>query len=354
MPCTGILLVNLGTPDAPTPSALRRYLGQFLGDRRVVEWPRWLWWPLLHGILLNLRPRVSARRYAGIWTTEGSPLLLHTRHQAHLLGSFLDKRVPQPCPVEFGMCYGNPSIESALKKLQAQHCNRILVLPLYPQYAASSTAAAMDAVWRTLIRTRNLPEIRTVRNYHDNPGYIAALAASVHEHWTLHGQPDQLVMSFHGMPRATLEQGDPYHCECQKTARLLAESLQLARGQYRVCFQSRFGRARWLQPELAASLRTMAKQGVRRVDVVCPGFASDCLETLEEAAIEGKATFLAAGGSEFHYIPALNERSDWIDALGDLVLRHLQGWLDPDWDPEQVEAEGQRTRQRALEMGSRT
>lgn len=326
-PRVGVLLINLGTPDAPTTPALRRYLKQFLSDRRVVEIPRALWWLILNGIILNLRPRKSAEKYTQIWTRDGSPLLIHTQKQATLLKGFLASRGIHQIRVEFGMRYGNPSVASAIEALKAAQCDRILVIPLYPQYAASSSASALDAVWDALQHTRNMPEVRTIRHYHDHPGYIAALAASVREHWMTHGgKPDKLLMSFHGVPRYTLDKGDPYHCECQKTARLLAETLQLTTDQYQVCFQSRFGRAEWLQPYFAATLEALGKQKTGRVDVICPGFSSDCLETLEEIAMEGKATFLKAGGGEYHYIPALNERDDWIHALSDMVEQHLQGW----------------------------
>ncbi len=347
-PRTGVLLINLGTPDAPTAPALRRYLKQFLSDRRVVEIPRAIWWPILNGIILNTRPRKSAEKYAQVWTNEGSPLLVHTQRQAKMLKGFLGVRGVQ-VEVGFGMRYGNPSVASAIEALKARNCDRILVIPLYPQYAASSSASAMDAVWDALQHIRSMPEIRSIRHYHDHPGYIAALAASVREHWMTHGgRPDKLLMSFHGVPRYTLDKGDPYHCECQKTGRLLAEALGLSRDQYQICFQSRFGRAEWLQPYFAPTLEALGKQKTRRVDVICPGFSSDCLETLEEIAMEGKTTFLNAGGGEFHYIPALNERDDWIQALSDIVVQHLQGW-----DTSRNAGELERSRLLAQIMGAK-
>jgi ferrochelatase len=348
----GILLLNLGTPDEPTPSALRRYLKQFLSDRRVVEIPRIVWWLILNGIILNTRPAKSAEKYAQIWTGEGSPLLVHTQRQAQMLRGFLGNRGVS-VQVEVGMRYGSPSIALAIEKLKAQHCDRILAIPLYPQYAASSSASALDAVWDVLKRTRNLPEIRTVRHYHDHPGYIAALAASVREYWMTHGRPDKLLISFHGIPRRSLDLGDPYHCECQKTGRLLAEALLLERDQFQICFQSRFGRAEWLKPYLAPTLAELGKQRLHRVDVICPGFSSDCLETLEEIAMEGKATFLAAGGGEYHYIPALNERDDWIHALADIAQQHLQGWIDTETAPVDKKSLLEQSRQRALMMGAK-
>ncbi len=346
----GVLLINLGTPAEPTPAALRRYLRQFLSDRRVVELPRLLWWPILHGIILNLRPRKSARKYASIWTPEGSPLAVHTARQTQLLSEALAARTPVPIVVEFAMRYGSPAVAEGIWKLKAQGCDRLLVLPLYPQYAASSTGSALDAVCRVLLRTRNPPELRMVRHFHDHPGYIDALRQSVENHWAEHGRPEVLLMSFHGMPRRSLELGDPYHCQCQKTGRLLAESLGLTPEQYRVCFQSRFGRAEWLKPYTAVTLAELGRAGTRRVDVICPGFVADCLETLEEVAMEGKATFLNAGGGEFHYIPALNERPLWIGALADLVLQQLAGWLPEAWDEgaEQRQCTTRSKRARAL------
>lgn len=368
---TGILLINLGTPDAPTAAAVRPYLREFLSDPRVVEIPRALWWPILNGVILNTRPRKSAEKYALIWTAEGSPLLVHTQRQAQLLRGYLGELLKplspplshegergqtaappenggtEPVLIEYAMRYGNPSIAAGLGRLRQRQCERILVVPLYPQYAASSTASAFDAVFEALAKMRNMPEIRTVRHFHDHPGYIAALAASVREDWQKNGRPDVLVMSFHGVPRRSLEQGDPYHCECQKTGRLLAEALELQPQRYRICFQSRFGRAEWLKPYTAATLEELGKQGVGRVDAICPGFVGDCLETLEEIALEGKATFLGAGGKTYRYIPCLNERQDWIEALAAIVGEHLQGWAGAGQDEARAAS-----RARALAMGA--
>lgn len=327
-PKTGVLLANLGTPDAPTPTAVRRYLKQFLSDRRVVEIPRLIWWCILNLIILNVRPRKSAAKYAQIWTAEGSPLLVITREQARQLQIELSSRLATPIAVEVGMSYGSPSISAAISTLKAQFCDRILVLPLYPQYAASSTASAFDAVWRALTHVRNLPELRTVRSYHDHPSYIEALTESVRQHWEQHGRSEKLLMSFHGVPKYTLKKGDPYFCLCQKTGRLLAEALELNQDQYLVSFQSRFGAAEWVQPYTAPTLAAWGKQGVGSVDVICPGFAADCLETLEEIAMECKAEFLNAGGKAFHYIPALNASTPSIMALADVAQQHLQGWVD--------------------------
>ncbi len=343
-PRTGILLLNLGTPDAPTATAVRSYLKEFLSDRRVVEIPRLLWWPILNGIILNTRPRKSAEKYAQIWMAEGSPLLVHTQRQTTLLRDALDGSFIVAC----AMRYGNPSIPSVLAQLREQGCTRILALPLYPQYSASTTATAFDALFAVLAHTRNMPEIRTLRSFHDHPAYIAALAANIEDYWTSHGRPAKLVMSFHGVPRHTLDKGDPYHCECRKTARLLGEALELAADEYLVTFQSRFGRAEWLQPYTAATLEELGKQGAERVDVVCPGFVSDCLETLEEIALEGKAAFLGAGGKEYRYIPALNEHPQWIAALAAIAGENLGNW-----NARMTDEEREASRQRALALGAK-
>ena len=334
---TAILLVNLGTPEAPTRAAVRRYLKEFLSDPRVVEIWRPVWWLILNGIILNLRPAKSAAKYAQIWDPDGSPLRVHTERQTKLLRGYLGAQGHKALVVDFAMRYGEPSIASVLARLKQQQCERILVLPLYPQYAASTTATAFDAVSDCLRRTRNIPEMRMVKHFHDHPGYIAALADGVRKYWSRHGRPDKLLMSFHGLPRFALERGDPYHCECQKTARLLAEALTLTPDQYQLSFQSRFGRTEWLQPYTAATLKQWGAQGVRRVDVVCPGFVADCLETLEEIGMEGRAEFLKAGGKEFHAIPCLNESDAWIQALAHISLEHLRGWEDPPADASTLE-----------------
>jgi ferrochelatase len=325
---TAVLLINLGTPDSPTAPAVRRYLREFLSDPRVVEIPRPFWWLILNGIVLNIRPKKSAEKYAAIWTPDGSPLKVHTEKQTRLLRGFLGQ-AGHHVVVDYAMRYGQPSIPATLSRLKADGCTRILLLPLYPQYSSSTTATAFDAAFAWARQLRNQPEIRTVRSFADNPGYINALAANVRDHWMANGRPAdsyRLVMSFHGVPRYTLDKGDPYHCECQKTGRLLAEALNLDADAYQICFQSRFGRAEWLQPYTAPTLAALGKQGVRRVDVICPGFPADCLETLEEIAMEGKSEFIAAGGQEYRYVPCLNERDDWIHALTALCVEHLQGW----------------------------
>lgn len=324
----GILLVNVGTPAAPEPRAVRRYLAEFLADRRVVELPRLLWWPLLHGLILPLRPAKSARKYAHIWTPEGSPLALWSARQAALLGGYLGQ-AGRLLPVRAAMRYGQPAIAAELQALRAAGVTRVLVLPLYPQYSGSTTGSAFDAVAAWARAARRVPELRFVHGFHDEPAYIAALAARVRAHWQAQGRGPMLLISFHGMPARSRERGDPYHDACHATARLLARELSLAPEQYRVTFQSRFGRARWLQPYTQPTLVQLARAGVERVDVICPGFVADCLETLEEIDQEGRAAYLGAGGREFHYLSALNDRPEWIDALRRIALRHLQGWDPP-------------------------
>ena len=319
-----VLLVNLGTPDAPTAQAVRRYLAEFLADPRVVEIPRALWLPLLRGVILPVRAAQSAHKYASIWLAEGSPLAVHTERQARLLRDWLDVRLGRDAPlVEYAMRYGRPSIPERLDRLRAAGCERILVLPLYPQYAASTTASAVDALGAWLARARNLPEVRCMKHYHDHPAYIAALAAQVRRHWDAHGRAAPLVMSFHGLPKFSIERGDPYYRECQRTAQLLAAALNLSEREWRLTFQSRFGRTEWLQPYTQPALVELARGGQRRVDVVCPGFVADCLETLEELGIVARRAFLEAGGGEFNLLACLNESPEWIDALGALVRENL-------------------------------
>ena len=324
---TGILLVNLGTPTAPTARAVRPYLKQFLGDPRIVEIPRLLWWLILNGIILNVRPKKSAAKYASVWLKEGSPLRVYTEKQAMLLKDYLGERTRAPFIVDFAMTYGKPSIPDAIYRLKAQNCQRILIVPMFPQYAASSTAAVFDQVFDSMKQMRNLPAIRTIKNFHDDAGYIKSLAAKISGYWKENGRTEKLLMSFHGVPQYTLDKGDPYHCECHKTGRLLAEALGLQKDQYIVTFQSRFGRAEWIKPYTTATLLELGKQKTQRVDVVCPGFVADCLETLEEIAMEGREDFQHAGGGEYHYIPCLNDSNDWMHALTDLVMNNLQGWL---------------------------
>jgi protoporphyrin/coproporphyrin ferrochelatase len=353
-PRTAVLLVQLGTPDAPTAAALRPYLKQFLSDPRVVEIPPFVWWPILNGVILPTRPAKSAHKYASIWTPEGSPLRVNSERQASMLRTWLEAR-GLDIEVALAMRYGEPSIPAVLEQLRQRNVTRLLVLPLYPQYAASTTATAIDQVNLVLRGWRNLPEMRWIRNFHDDPTYIDALAERIQAGWERDGPPDRLLMSFHGVPRRTLEQGDPYHCECHATARLLAARLDLAPEDYVVTFQSRFGRAQWLQPYTEPTLRELGKAGVGRVDAVCPGFVSDCLETLEEIAMEGKEAFLESGGREFRYIPCLNDAPRFVESLGRLVERHTGGW--PTAQPDAAgQAESERMlaarRMRAVELGA--
>jgi len=351
---TGVLLIQLGTPDAPKPGAVRRYLKEFLSDPRVVEIPRLAWWPILNGIILNTRPRKSAAKYAQIWTEDGSPLAVYTARQAKMLRGYLGER-GLDLEVAHAMRYGNPSIPQVLRELRERNVTRLLVLPLYPQYAGSTTATGMDAVWAELSTWRNLPETRTVRSFHDYPPYIDALVERVRASWTDEGPPDRLVMSFHGVPRRTLLLGDPYHCECLVTGRLLAQRLGLPQDRCLVTFQSRFGRAEWLQPYTDRTLEKLGREATGRVDVVCPGFVSDCLETLEEISIEGRRTFIEAGGKEFRYIPCLNDHPAFVGALASLVQQHMGGWPALSPGPEAAAA-GERAlaerRQRAVALGA--
>jgi ferrochelatase len=345
---TAVLYCNLGTPDAPTTPAVRRYLAEFLSDHRVVEIPRAVWLPLLHGVILPVRSSKSAAKYASIWTPEGSPLKTWTDKQAKLLQGWLGEHGHR-VTVRYAMRYGNPSIASQLDALKAEGANRILVVSAYPQYSGTTTASVSDAVSHWCTRTRALPELRFVNRYHDDDGYVNALVRRVESYWREHGRPDHFVMSFHGVPERTLHLGDPYHCECQKTARLVAGRLGLRQGQYSVTFQSRFGKAKWLEPYTEPTLIELARKGTARVDIMCPGFTADCLETLEEIAMEGRQAFMAAGGKVYHYIPCLNDEPAFINALGSLCERHLSGWdTKTTPDPEALA----RSAQRAKAMGA--
>ncbi|MEO7056929.1 MAG: ferrochelatase [Caldimonas sp.] len=346
-PTTAVVICNLGTPEAPTAVAVRRYLAEFLADPRVVEIPRLIWLPLLHAVILRTRPARSARKYASIWTDAGSPLKVWTEKQALLLAGYLGERGHRVV-VRHAMRYGTPSIASVLDEVKAGGADRVLLVPLYPQYSAATTASIGDALAGWMCRTRNVPELRLVKHYHDDPAYIDALACRVTDHWMTHGRPDKLVLSFHGMPRRTLALGDPYHCECQKTGRLLADRLKLAPDFVAVTFQSRFGKAEWLTPYTEPTVVALARAGVRHVDVACPGFVSDCLETLEEVDQEVRAAFMAAGGAEFGYIPCLNDQHEWIAALAGIAMRHLEGWDTRAGEGAALEAQ----RQRALAAGA--
>ncbi len=332
--CMGVLLVNLGTPDSPERGDVRRYLKEFLWDPRVVEVPRPIWWLVLNGVILNTRPGRSAAAYRKIWTPDGSPLLVLSQRQKTALQTRLSDSCPGPVKVALAMRYGNPSIAAGLADLQAAGARRIIVLPLYPQYSATTTASIFDAVTAYFHKQRWLPELRFINHYHDDAAYVRALAATVEQHWEEHGRSDLLLMSFHGIPREYFEKGDPYHCECQKTGRLLADALGLGTEQWRLSFQSRLGPKEWLRPYTDETLRQVAAQGTKSVDVICPGFSVDCLETLEEIAMENRDEFLHAGGESYHYIPCLNDRREHIAALSELIVHHAQGWpeVDPDYD----------------------
>ena len=347
---TAVLLVNLGTPDEPTAPALRRYLAEFLSDPRVVEIPRLVWWFILNGIILRTRPAASAAKYASVWMPEGSPLAVWTRRQAEALDQTL-KAARHDILVRHAMRYGNPSVASVLDSLRAEGATRVLVLPLYPQYAAATTASVGDAVMRWALAARRTPELRFIGEYHAEPGYIDALALRLQQHWAEHGRAEKVVLSFHGVPKRSLHLGDPYHCQCHVTARLLAQQLGLSQGQMVVTFQSRFGKAKWLEPYTEPTLVAMAGQGVKRVDVMCPGFVADCLETLEEINQEAREAFLHAGGEQFHYVPCVNDSPVFVQALADLALRHLQGWPTGS-QPEDASALSAQ-RERALAMGAK-
>jgi len=351
----GVLLVNLGTPDAPTPSAVRRFLKDFLWDPRVVEMPRALWWLILHGVILRIRPARSARAYRKIWSDRGSPLLLHSQDIADAMQTHLSARLAGTVMVELGMSYGQPSITSALDRLHAGGARRIILLPLYPQYSGTTTASVFDAVTAAISNRRWVPEFRFINQYHDASAYIAANAANIREYWEQHGRGKKLLFSFHGLPRKILLEGDPYHCQCQKTARLIAAALELDDDDWQAVFQSRVGRDEWLRPYADETISELGKSGVDRVDVVCPGFAADCLETLEEIAMQNCALFKAKGGSTLHYIPALNARDDHTTFLARLVEKHAGGWPEASSDGSVGESatQQQKSRQRAFAMGDK-
>lgn len=322
---TAVLYCNLGTPDAPTAPAVRRYLAEFLSDPRVVEIPRLAWWPILHCIILRVRPAKSAAKYASIWTAQGSALKVWTEQQTAALRGLLAERGHR-VGVHYAMRYGQPAVAEQLDALAAQGVTRVLVLQAYPQYSGTTTASVLDAIGAWSRRQRRVPELRFVNDYHDDPGYIAALADSIQRHWAAHGRGELLLMSFHGIPARNIALGDPYQAQCQTTARLLARKLGLMDQQYRLSFQSRFGRAKWLEPYTEPTLRALAQQGTKRIDVMCPGFPGDCLETLEEINMEARQAFLESGGESFSYIPCLNDSPAWGQALADLAERHLSGW----------------------------
>ena len=321
---TGVLLVNLGTPDEPTPSAVRRYLREFLSDPRVVQVPKPIWFFILNFLVLPLRGGKSARKYEKIWKPDGSPLRIYHSRQTQLLRGYLGQKMGKPVPVAGAMRYGNPSIKDALAELREKGAERLLVLPLYPQYAASTTASAEDAIQKALRKWKPRPALHVVQDFHDHKAYVKAVAKSVNDYWFKHGRPDKLVISFHGLPKKSVERGDPYRDQCLASARLIATELGWNDARTVVTFQSRFGAQEWLKPYTDQTLKKMGKDGVGRVDVICPGFAADCLETLEEIAIEGKRTFVEAGGKDFHYIPTMNDLPPWMTALSIIAIEELQ------------------------------
>ncbi len=324
-PTTGILITNLGTPDEPTPKALRRYLKEFLWDPRVVEVPRPIWWCILNGVILNIRPKRSAAAYKTVWTDRGSPLLFHTQDQTDALQKqFADKNIM----VKFAMRYGNPSIASALEEMQQAGVRRLLVLPLYPQYSAATTASTFDAISEDFQARRWLPDFRFISHYHDDENYIQAMAKKIQAHWDESGKADKLLFSYHGVPQRYLDNGDPYHCECHKTSRLLADALGINKDEYMTVFQSRFGREEWLKPYTDHTLKALPEQGVKSVQIFCPGFSADCLETIEEIGEENREYFMEAGGEKYEYITALNAEPDHIGALAKILDSNLKGWDD--------------------------
>lgn len=342
----GVLLTNLGTPDAPTPKALRRYLGQFLADPRVVEVPRLLWRVILHGVILRIRPKKSAEAYRTVWTDKGSPLLLYTQAQAEGVANRLHDTYGDDVQVAFGMRYGQPSIARGLQELFDGGVEQLVVLPLYPQYSGSTSGSTFDALAADFTGRRWLPELRFVNCYHDHPHYIKALANKVRAYWEEHGKADRLVLSYHGVPKKYLLKGDPYHCQCYKTSRLLAEELGLGDDDYMTTFQSRFGREEWLQPYTDETMMALPGQGVKHVQVMCPGFSSDCLETIEEIDEENREYFMENGGESFAYIPCLNDDAEHLDLIAEIVQTNLQGWTP------RSEQEASQTKERAQALGA--
>ena len=325
-PKIGVLLTNLGTPDAPTKQALKVYLKEFLSDPRVVEVPRLIWWCVLNLVILNIRPRRSAHAYQTVWTDEGSPLLIHTKNQTEKVRKQLTAQYGDEIVVEFAMRYGNPSIASTIDKMMQEGVTKLVVLPLYPQYSASTSASTFDAIAADFTKRRNMPELRFIRHYHDFPPYIKAIGDKIKAHWQTHEKADLLMFSYHGVPKRYLTNGDPYHCECYKTTRLVAQYLGLNEKDYMTCFQSRFGREEWLKPYTDHTLQALPEKGVKSVQVICPGFSSDCLETIEEICIENRDYFLEAGGERYEYIEALNSDDAHIDVLVELLNKNLYGW----------------------------
>ena len=333
-PRIGVLLTNLGTPEAPTAKALKPYLKQFLWDPRVVEVPRPIWWLILNGIILNTRPKRSAEAYRAVWNERGSPLLAHLEDQVAGVSERLQSRFGDRFIVRGAMRYGAPAIADVLTDMFDAGMQKLVVLPLYPQYGGPTTGSTYDEVSGDLTRRRWLPSFRFISSYHDDPRYIGAVADSIRKHWDEHGRAERLLLSYHGMPKRYLTEGDPYHCQCHKTSRLIGEALGLAESEMLTTFQSRFGREEWLQPYTDETLQALPEQGVKSVQIICPGFSADCLETIEEIDMENRETFLAAGGTRYEYIACLNAQPGHLDALTDLLVDELGTWLDAASDPE--------------------
>lgn len=323
-----MLLVNLGTPEAPTAKAVRPYLAEFLGDPRVIDYPRWLWWLILHGVILRVRPARSAHAYQRIWTPQGSPLRVGSEALAARLQQTLAEACAEPVRVALAMRYGQPSVPAQIAQLQREGVRRLLVLPLYPQYSATSTGSVIDAVAQAMQSLRWPPELRLINDYHDDAGHIDALARSIEQWWVTNGRGEKLLLSFHGIPSRYVREGDPYLEQCQATTEALRRRLGLDESRLLMSFQSRVGREQWLQPYTDATVRELAAQGVRTLDVACPGFAVDCLETLEEIAMQNHDFFREAGGEALRYIPALNDTPEQVDSLAALVMRHAGGWAE--------------------------
>ncbi|MDX1632763.1 MAG: ferrochelatase [Thermoanaerobaculia bacterium] len=353
-PAVGILVANLGTPDEPTAPALRRYLRPFLSDPRVIELPKWKWLPILNLFVLTRRPKESAALYREIWTEEGSPLLLYTETIASEIEERLREGIGPAVHTAVGMRYGEPSLRGALRELAEKGCRKILVFPLYPHYSGTSTASVFDAVFDELKAWRWVPELRTIQGYHDEEGYLDALAASIRERWEADGTPDRLLLSFHGIPLRYFRNGDPYYCHCQKTGRLLRERLDWPEEKTLVTFQSLFGKEEWLKPYTDVTVGRLGREGLGRLDVACPGFAVDCLETLEEIDGLNRKIFLDAGGGEFRFVPCLNDREDHLEFLTGLARRHLRGWEQVSAGEETLAAEerAERARRQAQDYPS--
>ena len=349
----GVLLVNLGTPEAPTADALRPYLKEFLSDPRVVEIPRLIWWPILNLIILNVRPKKSAEKYLSVWTEQGSPLMVNSLGQLAGLKRKLKGR-NEKIVVELAMRYGKPSINSAILKMMEQDVDKLLILPLYPQYSGSTTATVFDKVFESISKLRNPPSIRLRKSFHDHPDYIVAVANDIEKFWLKNGKPEHLLFSFHGVPVRSLQDGDPYHCQCHKTARMVSEKLALKESQWTISFQSRFGKAEWLKPYTTSTIVNLAEEkNIRKLHVICPGFISDCLETLEEINMEAREDFLNAGGSSFKYIPCLNFSENSINLLHMLVKDEIEGWDRRGLKDEEKEKELSFQRKKALLLGAK-